>query len=112
MQPRRAITFSGLLASTLLVTGVVVIGFAALAAHRVGHWPFYSHPDPQNLKLPFLHIAALFSFPIAIVTLLAGMVWLIGSHTKWAKADVIVFIGAAALWCLATPGRLLNWLVD
>lgn len=112
MHPRRAITVSGLLASTLLVTALVVTGFAAFAAYRVGDWPFYSHPDPQDLDVPFLHFAALFSFPIAIVTLLAGTVWLIGARAKWTKADAIVFLAAAALWCLATPGRLLNWLVD
>lgn len=112
MNLSRRIAFPGLLACSALSSSLIVVCFAAIATYRVGHWPFYSHPDPKDLGLPVLHIAALFSYPVGVLSLLAGLMLLIASPAKWSRADVVAFVAAGILWCVATPGRLFVWLID
>ena len=97
-----------------LLTFVSVIGFAIIAAIRVGHWPYYSNPDPKDLRLPLLHGAALLSYPVALLTIpiCLGVVFLGWGALK--RRDVLVFTVGAAGWAFMFPiiGRLFEWLVD
>lgn len=97
-----------------MMTFAVPIVFAAVAFVRVGNWPYYSHPDPKDLRLPVLHVAALLCYPIALFSFLArglaAVIWLVGFR----KRDLLVFLIGAVLWLVGLPivGPLLGWLGD
>ena len=112
MKSSRSVSGSGLIATLALVAGLVVVGFAVVSLMRLGHWPSYGNPDPKDLKLPFLHIAALFSYPIGLLSVIAGLLWLMASPAKWSRANALVLGAAAIVWCCVIPGRLLEWLLD
>jgi hypothetical protein len=93
---------------------VILIGFATIASIRVGHWPYYSNPDPKELHLPLLHAAALFSYPLALISLPIGLLIALLSFDSLRRRDIIVFTTGAAAWAFIFPivGRLFEWLVD
>ncbi len=97
-----------------LLSVVVLIAFATMAATRVGHWPYYSNPDPKDLRLPILHVAALLSFPLALVSVPVGFFVAILSWSSLPRRHIVVFAIGAAAWAFIFPitGKLFEWLVD
>ena len=89
-------------------------GFATIARIRVGHWPYYSNPDPKDLNLPFFHVAALVSYPVALVSVPLGLLLVVLAWDTLRRRDVAVFALGSALWAffLPTTGRLFEWLID
>jgi hypothetical protein len=97
-----------------LLAFLALMGFAAIACVRVGHWPHYANPDPKNLRLPVLHAAALLSYPIALVSIPACFLLLVATWGRLRRRDVVVFTAGTALWAFFLPitGRLFEWLID
>jgi hypothetical protein len=97
-----------------LITCLVVVGFAAMAWHRVGHWPVYGRPDPKDLNLPWLHGAALISFPLAVVAIPLSLFVVICDYRSLERRDVVVFTAGTAGWAFLFPtmGKLFEWLID
>jgi hypothetical protein len=97
-----------------VLTLVIVIGFAIIAAIRVGHWPYYSNPDPKELHLPLLHGAALLSYPLALLIMPIGLGFVFLGWGALKRRDVLVFAVGAAGWVFMFPiiGGLFVWLID
>lgn len=111
---RSILTLSTVFAWIPTLTWLVLLAFAATAYFCVGHWPQYGQPDPKALGLPLFHGAALLSYPIALVALIAGSIWLCATARPWTKARIAVFILGGALWLVSLPktGPLLSWILD
>jgi hypothetical protein len=97
-----------------VLTFITVVGFAAIAANRMRHWPYYSNPDPKDLHLPFLHGAALLSYPLALLSIPIGLFVAIFGWSSLRRRDVIMFTAGTAAWAFILPitGRLFEWLID
>ncbi len=108
------VSFTGLICWMPLVAFFVVMLFASVAWRTVGHWPYYSHPDPKDLGLPFLHTLALFAIPIGLLSAFIGTIGLIGAHEWWRQWHIGIFIVGVLLWAsnMGQAGHLLNWLLD
>ena len=93
---------------------LALIVFATIASARVGHWPYYSNPDPKDLRLPLLHALALFSYPVAFLSIPTCLAVVIRASATLRRRDIPVFAIGASLWAFILPvsGRLLAWLVD
>lgn len=97
-----------------MITFASFMSFAIIGATRVGHWPYYSNPDPKDLRLPFLHGAALFSYPLALLMIPIGLGVVFLGWGALKRRDVIVFAVGAGAWTFMFPviGSLLEWLLD
>ena len=97
-----------------VLTFVILVGFALVAAVRTGHWPYYGNPDPKELHLPFWHGAALLSFPVALMSIPIGLFVVILGWPSLRGRDVIVFTAGTAAWAFILPiiGKLFEWLID
>ena len=93
---------------------LALAGFATVARVRVGHWPYYSNPDPKDLDLPLLHAAALLSYPIALVSIPACLFVVILAWNSMKRRDVFMVMLGVALWAFILPitGPLFEWLID
>ena len=104
---------------------VVLVLYAAVVAQKIGHWPWYSHPDPKDLHWPFA------TAPVALVTIVAilaipfGTIALLGIaiaraiRSEFRAHRSLLFrraawLGAGAgLWtCDIVRGGLLSWIMD
>ena len=92
----------------------MLLGFALLATLSAGSWPSYGNPDPKTLRLPFFHVAALLSYPVALISVPLGLLIAILAWTSVRRRDVIVFTVGAAGWAFILPltGPLFSWLID
>ena len=97
-----------------IIAFVALLGFAAVAWVRVGHWPYCANPDPKDLALPLLHAAALLAYPLALVSIPACLLVVILSWDSLKRHDVVMFTLGASLWAFALPmtGPLFEWLID
>ena len=97
-----------------LAAFIVLIAFALFAALKAGHWPYYSNPDPKDLKTPLLHAAALLAYPIALVSIPACLLVVIAAWRSLRCRDIGLFMVGVALWTFTTPvtGQLFGWLID
>lgn len=97
-----------------LAAYTVVIAFAAVAASRVGHWPYYSHPDPKDLQLPLLHRAAFFAVLIAHAALLAALCALVVRPQSWQPRHMALLLAGGGLWLFEAlrDQHLFIWLID
>ncbi len=94
-----------------------LIGFASLARVKLGVWPRYDQPDPQDLHWPFLDIPPLLMFllvPVALLVLLiiVSRRWIAG-HRDW--TTILVAIGSftvLVLWLRLDPGGFIEWWLD
>ena len=105
--------------------GVLVLG-GAIVALKVGHWPWYSHPDPKVLHWPLLttpvaliSFTALFAIPIGAIALLGTMArleWTNSSETQWRtlkRNAAWLGLGVCAWgFDIARDGGLLSWIMD
>lgn len=104
---------------------VTLVLFAALVAHKVGHWPSYSAPDPKDLHWPFVTapvflvvIIALLSVPAGAFALLLVMVYRLCQRGLRGHRKVLLRQGAwwsvgAGVWAYdITRGGLLSWIMD
>lgn len=106
--------FLAVIAWIPLIAFAVPNAFAAIARFRVGHWPFYSHPDPKELALREWHLASLLAFPVAALSLALGFIGFVVASGSARKSDLVIFGVGAALWAFTLPwtGRLFQWLID
>src|SRR5687767_5436541 len=72
-----------------LIAFIALVAFAVIAAERVGHWPYYSNPDPKELRLPVLHAAALLSYPVALISIPACLLVVIIAWRSLRWRDII-----------------------
>jgi hypothetical protein len=88
--------------------------FAVVAYSKVGHWPYYSHPDPKELQLPLFHRTALLGVLLAHVGMLVGMLALVFSYRRWKTWQIAVFSLGCALWVLEVfrSEHVFTWLID
>lgn len=96
------------------VAFAVVMGFAGVAALKVGHWPFYGNPDPKDLKLPVLHIAALLAYPVGFASLFACLLVVVVCYASLRRRDVVVYGIGAVCWAFMMPlsRSMFEWLID
>jgi hypothetical protein len=108
------VSFSAVICWIPVAAFALLMVFASIASKTVGHWPYYSHPDPKDLGLPYLHSLALFGIPIGLLSAFVGIIGLIGAHEQWRRWHIGIFVVGVLLWALnmGQVGRLLNWLLD
>lgn len=101
---------------------LVLIAFASYSLFRLGHWPKYGMPDPEELSVSVLYFAAMLSMlvgtlavPFAAFTLGAafwGEGWRRERAATWLHAVAVLAFGAG-LWVFEwSDRRLFNWLMD
>lgn len=106
-------TLPGAISWIPLAGFLVLIVFATNAYLRVGHWPYYSHPDPKELRLPWLRAASLLAVPVTLLSSLVGLVSLVASPHRWRKIHAILFLAGLGLWAsIFWPHNLLAWVAD
>jgi hypothetical protein len=93
---------------------LLLFGFATIAWKQVGHWPHYGSPDPKDLNLPFLHLAAMLSLPVGMVSVLACLVVVIAAWSSLKWRDIVAYAFGAVAWIVSFPliGSLGVWLID
>lgn len=106
--------FLGVICWMPAVAVVMLVCFAAIASFQAGHLPYYSNPDPKELRLPLLHAAALLSYPLAFVTIPIALFTAVLSFDSMKRRDMILLTFGVAAWAFILPiaGRLLVWLLD
>lgn len=106
----------------------VLVAYACFAAAIVGHWPYYSEPDPKNLPLqPLYSIVAYTSLAGVLSIFIVPAIY--AGHclvAKWRRVDlnakmrrpVTIYCLGAVAWLadlgLTAAGRqtLISWLID
>jgi hypothetical protein len=104
---------------------LVLVVFAAVVAQKVGHWPWYSNPDPKDLHWPsvtapvsLVTIVSLLSIPVATTALIVATVWRYCQHRLREHRKLRLRQGAwlglgVAAWIYDLKrGGLLNWIMD
>ena len=108
---------------------VVLIGYACYSWSQTGHWPYYAHPDPQELPHGWL-------LPLTSIVLLVGLISLVvipagyvvgraiaagkGRSMSLHRHTVMLYLAGATLWVLdlaaeftAAPwSSTISWLLD
>lgn len=112
------------LAWTPVACHLTLVIFASVSFARHGHWPFYSHPDPSGLRLPWLYLLSILAVPTAWATLAANALAIVlhalGDRPgEWRErlpallhhAAILAF--SVWLWMFEfRDRRLLEWLAD
>ena len=99
----------------------VLLIYAGVAWHQVGHFPFYGHPDPKDMGLDLIHdVVFLFCMIGGPLSLLASMgavpLMLIAGSLRRRPlryVGVALLIAAFHFWFINTdPLGLWEWLAD
>jgi hypothetical protein len=85
---------------------------------RLGYWPGYGHPDPQNLPWPLsvLDVAVLpllILAPVAVLGSFAAIIhaWYV-RRWDWRLALTAVSFTVFVAWLRFDPGGLFQWWID
>ncbi|MBK1879458.1 hypothetical protein JIN87_21410 [Pelagicoccus mobilis] len=101
-----------------------LVGFALVSMGVYGHWPYYGHPDPKELEMPFLSgmvgflfVAAFFLLPVVPLFIGAKVFvsWKAGwkESLGWVWASLVLYLAGVVLvvWDIQFFG-LINWMLD
>jgi len=107
----------------------LIVGFAVYATAVIGHWPYYSHPDPKRLPISWFALAAgiVCLAGMASVVMLPLVYGVVRGIAAWRKrsphplgwAPLAYAIGSA-LWVLDVAAEfkplpwhsLTSWVLD
>lgn len=104
-----------------------LFGYACYAATVVGHWPYYSFPDPSDLPAEHLGaplvLVSLLSFALVLLIPVAYLIYRILARVrKWElreqKGAYVWYAVGAAPWLLdlaiagASRYSLISWILD
>lgn len=109
-------------------TVTLILAFAGMAWWQVGHWPYYSHPDPKDVVVSGAEVGFVMWILIA-VSLLASLVGAIGivvyhlcvlAKQGWSVSTAsnrralkdLAYYGFGLLCAFLVLGRNIGWLVD
>lgn len=101
----------------------MLLCFALFSRLKIGHWPYYAHPDPKQLDAPFLHSITLFGFLLSFLAVVIAPLALVvaafidekepGIKKKIFFHTMAVYLLGISLWSLdISMGEFTNWLID
>ena len=110
-----------------IVCYAALLAYAIYAALVVGHWPYYSHPDPKELPAGALTAAVLVITLFGLLSVVLIPVVYAGYRAialwkRWqfrtAVSSIVIFTIGAAVWAidftLIHVGKhsLISWILD
>ncbi|MDQ8205810.1 hypothetical protein [Pelagicoccus sp. SDUM812003] len=113
-----------LLASIPLVGYFIILCFAFVAMTQIGHWPYYSHPDPKELGMPiWLGASAVGFLASALGAILIPAILGIASLVQWKQNKekkeftlvlaFSIYVVGMALWIGDfSMGAFSSWILD
>ena len=102
---------------------VLLYTFALRAAFFVGHWPYYSHPDPKDLPDRFHPQSEFLEFLIPVIVSVAviSLFALVTRSARSARQPLGISFAVGMAFILASvpiillildPAGVMNWIVD
>lgn len=107
-----------------LVGYLLLLSLAIKSYLSTGHWPFYNHPDPKQLNLPFLYHCVGVSLIASIIAFLAtplfiAIHWIRFGNEKQKPRERLRFALLFYLLSISTWGidimfgsNLITWYID
>ena len=113
-----------LFASLPLVGYLIILTFALVTKLHIGHWPYYSNPDPKELEMPFwLTLSSIGFFASIVGAIAVPVIFAVATLSGWRRtnrahrgplvAALSLYALGMALWIgdLAI-GAFSHWILD
>lgn len=103
---------------------LIVLCFAFVAMLKIGHWPYYAHPDPKELGMPIWLAVSSYGFIASalgafLIPSILALVHLLSRDKDAPKTKgavilaLVIYIIGVGLWVIDfSMGNFSNWVLD